>query len=84
MSINNDLNELEDLLSSLRSKVDDEAQDFLKEISVLNDEIEVLKAQNELLEENLETLEISHNQLLSRVAQLEFELVEEVMKNKMA
>ena len=84
MSINNDLNELEDLLSSLRSKVDDEAQDFLKEISVLNDEIEVLKAQNELLEENLETLEISHNQLLSRVAQLEFELVEEVIKNKMA
>ena len=44
----------------------------------------MLKAQNELLEENLETLEISHNQLLSRVAQLEFELVEEVMKNKMA
>ena len=84
MSINNDLNELEDLLSSLRSKYDDQVEDVKKEISSLDDEIEVLKAQNELLEENLETLEISHDQLLSRVAQLEFELVEEVMKNKMA
>ena len=84
MSINRLIDEIEGLLSDLRNQYDDEVEDVKKEISSLDDEIEVLKAQNELLEENLETLEISHNQLLSRVAQLEFELVEEVMKNKMA
>jgi hypothetical protein len=82
MSIKHDLDEIEGLLSSLRDKVDDEAQDFLKEISVLNDEIEMLKAQNEEFQKNVEDL-VNRNYLLNyKVAKLELELVEEVMKNK--
>ena len=56
MSINNNLDEIEDLLSNLRGKYDNEVTDVKREISTLQFEIELLEAQNELLTENSEDL----------------------------
>ena len=84
MSINRLIDEIEGLLSDLRNQYDDEVEDVKKEISSLDDEIEVLKAQNDVLEESVQDL-VNRNYLLNyKVAKLELELVEEVMKNKTA
>jgi prophage DNA circulation protein len=84
MSINRLIDEIEGLLSDLRDKYDAQVEDVKKEISSVDDEIEVLKTQNDVLEEAVQDL-VNRNYLLEcKAAQLEFELVEEVMKNKMA
>jgi peptidoglycan hydrolase CwlO-like protein len=84
MSVHAYLNELEDVLSDLKSHYDDEVSDVKKQIAELDGEIEVLKEQNELLEEKVDDLFVENKYLESKIAQLEFELVEAVMKNKIA
>jgi chromosome segregation ATPase len=82
MSINHHLNEIEDLLSSIRSMYDDQVEDVKKEISSLDDEIEVLKTQNDVLEEAVQDL-VNRNYLLEcKIAHLELELVENFINKK--
>lgn len=82
MSINARLDDLEDLISNIRAKYEDECQDVLKETTDLTDQIEVLQEQNNLLEDQVNDLQIENKYLESKVAQLEMELVEAVVKNK--
>lgn len=84
MSINARLDDIEGLIYSIRSKYEDECQDVLKETSDLTDQIELLQEQNNLLEEKVDDLFVENKYLESKIAQLEFELVEAVMKNKIA
>lgn len=82
MSINNNLDEIEDLLSNLRVKYDAQVEDVKKEISSLDDEIEVLKAQNDVLEEAVQDL-VNRNYLSEcKIAYLELELVENFINKK--
>lgn len=84
MNIMDELDRLEDIISDIKSTYDYEASDVTKRIAELDDEIEVLKEQNELLEEKVDDLFVENKYLESKIAQLEFELVEAVMKNKIA
>jgi len=82
MSIDSDMNQIEELLCDIRDQIDNETQDFLKEISVLNDEVELLKAEIDRLDDRVTDLLIINKELESQVAHLEVEIIEAVMQNK--
>ena len=82
MSINRLIDEIEGLLSDLRDQYDAQVEDVKKEISSLDDEIEVLKAQNDVLEEAVQDL-VNRNYLSEcKIAYLELELVENFINKK--
>lgn len=56
--------------------------DYTLEIHELKKDIETMAEQNELLEEKIDDLFIENKFLESKIAQLEFELVEVVITNK--
>lgn len=82
MSINRLIDEIEGLLSDLRDQYDAQVEDVKKEISSLDDEIEVLKAQNDVLEESVQDL-VNRNYLLHyKIAHLELEILENFINKK--
>ena len=82
MSINIYIDEIQSLLSDLRDQYDAQVEDVKKEISSLDDEIEVLKAQNDVLEEAVQDL-VNRNYLSEcKIAYLELELVENFINKK--
>lgn len=91
MSLAKTMDELEKYIDYANSYFADVKQeletletDYTLEIHELQKDIETMAEQNELLEENINDLSIEIKFLESKVAQLEFELVEAVMKNKIA
>ena len=82
MSINRLIDEIEGLLSDLRDQYDAQVEDVKKEISSIDDEIEVLKNQNDVLEEAVQDL-VNRNYLSEcKIAYLELELVENFINKK--
>lgn len=82
MSIDRDMNQIHELLCDIKEEFDNTTEAFLKEISVLNDEVELLKTETEFLDDKVEDLLFINKQFKAQVAQLEIELIEAVMQNK--
>lgn len=82
MSINRDMNQIHELLCDIKEEVDNTTETFLKEISLLNDDIKLLHTEIEILDDQVTDLLITNNELKAQVAQLEIELIEAVMQNK--